>query len=47
MGKQIQRRMGASSVMAYRYADQVAENIWEEFDPKGEKPNGQGKAITN
>jgi hypothetical protein len=39
LGKQIQRRMGASSVVADHYADQIAENILEEFDPKGEKPN--------
>jgi hypothetical protein len=39
LGRQIQRRMGASSVVADHYADQVAENILEEFDPKGEKPN--------
>jgi hypothetical protein len=39
LGRQIQRRMGASSVVADHYADQVAENILEEFNPKGEKPN--------
>jgi hypothetical protein len=26
-------------VVADHYADQIAENILEEFDPKGEKPN--------
>jgi hypothetical protein len=39
LGKQIQRRMGASSVVADHYADQIAEDILEEFDPKNEKPN--------
>jgi hypothetical protein len=39
LGKQIQRKMGASSVVADHYADQIAENILEEFDPKDEKPN--------
>ena len=39
LGKQFQRRMGASSVVADHYADQIAENILEEFDPKDEKPN--------
>jgi len=44
LGKQIQRRMGASSVVADHYADQIAENILEDFDPKGEKPNFTGSA---
>jgi hypothetical protein len=39
LGKEIQRQMGASSVVADHYADQIGENILEEFDPKGEKPN--------
>ena len=39
LGKEIQRRMGASSVLADHYADQIGENILEEFDPTGEKPN--------
>lgn len=39
LGRQIQRRMGASSVVADHYADQITENILEEFEPKDEKPN--------
>jgi hypothetical protein len=39
LGRQIQRRMRASSVVADHYADQIAEKILEEFDTKDEKPN--------
>jgi hypothetical protein len=39
LGKEIQRQMGASSVVADHYADQIGENFLEEFHPKGEKPN--------
>jgi hypothetical protein len=31
--------MGASSVVADHYADQIQENILEEFEPKDGKPN--------